>query len=540
MKPAKTNDPVALRRAAEARLHARPAVGQPRAEADLRRLQHELEVHQIELEMQNEELRQSQAALEAGIERYTELYDFAPAGYFTLRADGTIRLVNLAGARLTGVERAWLLGRRFQLFVARSDRRAFDEFLARMLAQQEAGTIELGLVAEDRPALAVWVQGERSTDGQECRFIVTDIDARRQAERKLARSEAHLRAIVETEPEGVNILGADGALLEVNPAGLRMLEAESFQQVAHASIYSFVTEEHRAAFRQLAGKVFGGESGTLEFEIVGLKGGRRWLETHAAPLRDEAGKIVSFLGITRDITARKRTESALRDSAEQLRALAARVQVVREEERTLIAREIHDVLAQELTRLKIDLTWVAKRLGPPLAPTGQAAVAGRIGEALGQVDATITMVQRIATDLRPVILDTLGLPAAVEWLGEDFARRTGVVCRVQAGPGPTELERERATALFRILQESLTNVARYAQASEVLVELSEAEGVAILKVTDNGVGITSEQAENVRSIGLLGMKERAHAFGGTVEITGRAGAGTTVVARVPIANGGGL
>ncbi|MGH7946453.1 MAG: response regulator, partial [Opitutaceae bacterium] len=140
-----------------------------------------------------------------------------------------------------------------------------------------------------------------------------------QSNRELAANEVHLRAIINTEPECVKLLAADGSLLEMNPAGLSMFEADSFQQVEHHCVYPFVVEEHRPAFKELNENVFAGGSGTLEFQVVGLKGGQRWLETHASPLRDASGKVTALLGITRDITERKQAEEALRESEARVR-----------------------------------------------------------------------------------------------------------------------------------------------------------------------------------------------------------------------------
>ena len=219
---------------------------------------------------------------------------------------------------------------------------------------------------------------------------------------------------------------------------------------------------------------------------------------------------------------------------EQLRALTARNETIREHERMTIAREIHDVLAQDLTRLKIDLIWVAKRAANPIDDQTRRAVAERIDDAVAQTDTAITTVQRIATELRPIILDSLGLPAAVEWQVEDFARRTGLTARTRAPQEESILSRECATAVFRILQESLTNIARYARATVIEVQFAEDSVDATLTVTDNGCGITAEQIANPRSIGLLGMRERAQAFGGTVTFTGVPGGGTTVRVRIPL------
>jgi signal transduction histidine kinase len=238
--------------------------------------------------------------------------------------------------------------------------------------------------------------------------------------------------------------------------------------------------------------------------------------------------------LERDITERQRAEEALRLVSEQTRALALRLEHIREQERTRIAREIHDVLAQELTRLKIDLVWLARRTTKPIDDPVRTQMSSRISDALAQTDVAITTVQRIATELRPVILDSLGLSAAVEWQAEDFSRRTGIACHART-PGPAlTLDRERATALFRILQESLTNIARHAFASQVDIQLSAMEDHVTLVVRDNGHGIAAAQLADPLSIGLTGMRERAQAFGGTAEIAPAGAGGTVVAVRLPL------
>lgn len=229
----------------------------------------------------------------------------------------------------------------------------------------------------------------------------------------------------------------------------------------------------------------------------------------------------------------KRANEDLKRANERYRALAARIETIRERERTTIAREIHDVLAQELTRLKIDLVWLARRLGRPVDEAARPELVARVTDATTQTDTAITTVQRIATELRPVILDSLGLPAAVEWQTDDFARRTGLKGTAKTPRGEFTLDRDRATALFRILQESLTNIARHAGATAVAVTLSDESGAVTLKVQDDGRGITTVQASDLHSIGLIGMGERAQAFGGEIRIAGTPGAGTSVTVRIP-------
>ena len=231
---------------------------------------------------------------------------------------------------------------------------------------------------------------------------------------------------------------------------------------------------------------------------------------------------------------RRRAEAVLLDSQRQLRALAARLEAVREEERTCVAREIHDVLAQELTRLKMDITWLDRRL----AETGNEVKSGFIHEKLASMvqvtNSAISSVQKIATDLRPVVLDTLGLPAAIEWQVKDFESHSGTRCLLDLPETDVLPDRERSTALFRILQESLTNIARHAAATEVHVRLGITPAEASLTITDNGRGIKPAELNDARSVGLLGMRERASLLGGHCQIASNDGEGTRVRVSVPL------
>ena len=214
---------------------------------------------------------------------------------------------------------------------------------------------------------------------------------------------------------------------------------------------------------------------------------------------------------------------------DQLRALAARVQSAREEERTQISREIHDELGQALTAIKIDVAALIRELPGETGPQIQ-----RRQSILKLLDEAIQSVRRIATELRPGILDDLGLVAAVEWAAEDFQARTGTNCEVSLPGVDIALDPERATALFRILQETLTNVARHANATRVDVRLAQQNENLILEIRDNGQGIGEEHLSESRSLGILGMRERALLLGGELTISGTPGKGTTVRVQIPL------
>jgi signal transduction histidine kinase len=233
-------------------------------------------------------------------------------------------------------------------------------------------------------------------------------------------------------------------------------------------------------------------------------------------------------GITRDITEIKQAEEERQHSLDQLRALAARLESIREDERKRVAREIHDQLGQALTAIKIDLDSLMREL-----PGGEGQPAKRAGAISRMVDETIRSVRRISTELRPGILDDLGLVATVEWAVEEFGTRTGTKCHLNLPEEDVAVEPDRATAIFRILQETLTNVARHAGATEVEVRLAMGDRSLTLEVHDNGKGILEEKLYHSESLGILGMRERATLLGGELTISSLPGKGTTVRVRIP-------
>ena len=249
---------------------------------------------------------------------------------------------------------------------------------------------------------------------------------------------------------------------------------------------------------------------------------------------DLGGRPLRILEANADITERQRAEEELSRSQEQLHALAERLLRAREEEATRIARELHDQFGRCLTTIKMDVRSIERDLANQITPEVAQALrekAQTIGRA---VDETVQTVRAIATQLRPGLLDDLGLAAAIEWQAADFQKRSGILCAATLPEEDAPVSRDQATALFRIFQEILTNVARHAQASKVWVHLGEEHHAIVLEVEDDGVGISPALLKERRSLGLLGMRERAAAFGGAVEINGVPGQGTTVIVRLPV------
>ena len=225
----------------------------------------------------------------------------------------------------------------------------------------------------------------------------------------------------------------------------------------------------------------------------------------------------------------QQAEEELRNSREQLRNLSSHLESVREEERTRLAREIHDELGQALTALKMDISWLSNHLEDEKNATQK-----KTRSMNGLVDETIRTVQRLSGELRPGLLDDLGLAAAIEWQAEEFQNRTGIACEIKVDLQEASLSKNHVTAVFRIFQETLTNIIRHAEASRVDVRLMAQGDRLVLEVKDNGRGITENEIKNPKAFGLIGMHERVLALNGECVISGRAGYGTTIVVTVPL------
>jgi signal transduction histidine kinase len=238
--------------------------------------------------------------------------------------------------------------------------------------------------------------------------------------------------------------------------------------------------------------------------------------------------------LRKEIAERKQAEAELRITSEHLRALSARLQAAREAEGTRIAREIHDELGSVLTGLKWDLEEIGRMLSTQPGQSQLAVMLEKVRALIKLIDLSVSTLRRIASELRPSILDDLGLVAAIEWQAQQFQGRTGIVCVCDCVLDKVELTEEQSTAVFRILQEALTNVLRHAQASKVDIKTDKENGYFVLSVSDHGKGMTESEKSGQQSLGILGMRERAHLVGGEVSITSVQGQGTVVTVRVPI------
>lgn len=361
---------------------------------------------------------------------------------------------------------------------------------------------------------------------------LSDITEHKQVEEALRKSEMKTRAILDHAADGIMTADERGLIESFNPAAAQTFGYEP-SKVIGQNIRLLIPRpylrEHES-YSALNAPSSGSKILSLGREVTGRRKDGQTFPLELAVSEVWLGEKRLFIAVVRDITERKQAQDALANSREQLRSLAAYVESVREEERTRMAREVHDVLGQSLTGLKMDLAWLSARL-----PASPASLVERARSMSDLTDETIQTVRKIASDLRPGVLDNLGLVAAIEWQGEDFQSRTGIECACQSPLKDAGLEPELCTTVFRIFQETLTNVARHARATAVLVSLNEEAGELVLNVQDNGRGIDESQKLNPKSLGLLGMRERAFLMGGEVRITGVSGQGTQVTLTIPLA-----
>jgi two-component system sensor histidine kinase UhpB len=475
------------------------------------------------------------ASLRESEQRFRSTFEFAAAGItHTAPPDGRFVMVNPRFCEITGYSEDELLEMTF-LQITHPDDRANDQAIKQRIFGGVSHTIATEKRYVRKDGSVVWVNRivglVRSPDGtvKHAVAVVEDIDGRKRAEAALRASERLFRNTFENAQAGIVHVSPQGHYRDANPRfceivgiGQEALRNMHYRDTTHPEDLDEDLELQR---RFLAGEM---DSHAREKRYLRKDGSTVWVNRTLGIVRKADGAPDYFVVVAEDITGRKRTEEALTRSRDQLRMLSTHIQDAVESERKRIAREIHDILGQGLMGLKLDTSWVADNLDGC-----RAAVRERMTDMTDAIDATIQTVKRLATELRPVLLDDLGLGAAIEWQSGDFQKRLGIACRVTIDPREIELDPARSTALFRIFQEMLSNIGRHAGASKVVVRLARTERAVTLSVSDNGVGIPPEKIGDSKSLGLIGMRERAHPFGGEIVVKRRRNGGTAVTARFP-------
>ncbi len=648
-----------LRLKAEEQLRLRKSESNKSAtKADLLKLVHELEVHQIELELQSEELILANNQARAASEKFEELYDFAPSGYFTTSPQGVILEMNLCGARMLGKARSLLINRRFDSFIIKEYRNVFANFLNEIFQGRTKVNCDLPLLSDNNSSLHLHLTGIISENKEQCHITATDITECKIFEERLSRNQEKFRVLAEvsltgiwtTDPLGNNtyvsprwseitgispedaigegwskglhpddrelimndwkqfvpsgtpkpydfrfirpdgtivwvlsqatvVKDHDGKIIEWIGTIIDITERKKAEEALHMNEdllnasqrlsktggWAYDTEtktmywteetyrihdispgeiepgsaEHiklssgcysredrpviLKAFQRCLKK---GQPYDLELPFTSVKGRRLWVRTSAQPVT-ENGKIIRIIGNIIDITERKLAEIEIEKSKELLGNLNKRLESVRENERADISREIHDQLGQSLTALKIDLMSLLAKMNTE----SNEGIA--LGGMIKMVSTISRDVQRISSELRPLMLDDLGLSATLEWYCEEFAGRTGLKMELDIEAIQSDTI-DKDLALYRVAQESFTNIIRHAGAGMVQVSLHKINDTLVLTIHDDGIGISQDKVNSYKSLGLLGMSERVKQYDGNLEILSPDKNGTIIRASIPI------
>ena len=453
------------------------------------------------------------------------LSDIAPICFYTLDRQARICELNEMGASLLSSPPSWLIGKSFLIFIARQDMKRFLRFLSRVTGPIPK-SIELDIHSADRTVpVRIAVATSAHEEKVLHRLTVLDLSGFRNTQRLLQESLSNWYSLVQNAPDTIMTVEFSGRICFVN----RPAWGYSVNALIGTNLLDLVPEGSRAKLLRCLSQSFKLNKKSAR-EFTGLCGDLdNWYSfsfgsPHPFVPVGRQGTTTTTV-IIREISEQKRMETTLRTSSEQLRDFAARLEAVREEERTRVSREIHDELGQALTALKLDLSWMHKKCTNNIRKELKSTIT--------RVDDTIEKVRRIASQLRPPVLDDLGLIPAIDWQLRDFRRRTGIYTEVVCNVDELNISAEASAAVFRVLQEALTNIIRHAKAARVCVTIDFANRSLRMVIEDNGQGMKYNRDADLRSLGIIGMKERISRLGGLFQVFSEPGKGTRLDILIP-------
>ena len=475
------------------------------------------------VEMTNKRIEET---LRESEEKYRNLVERADDG-ITIVQDDIVKFANWRIAKMWGGNVEDIIGTHFTDFAYPDERpKILERYKRRMAGDDVPSIYEVMLQNKNGNKVPVELNAGLITyQGKLANLvIIRDI-----TERKRAEGVIHFQSkIMENLSEGVYLVRtSDSTIVYANSIFEKMFGYNQGELIGkNVSVVNAPTEKKP---EETASEIMESLKKNKEWhgEVLNIRknGSHFWCHASVSTcVHPEYGTI--WISVHTDITERKRTEAALHE-------LAVHLQTIREEERTRIAREIHDELGQALTGLKMELAFLEHTTSDALPLSQSFIVTTKLESMMALVDTTIGTVRRISTELRPVLLDGLGLAAAIEWEAEEFQKKSGIKCEYDLRV-KEYMDTVKETAVFRILQESLTNIFRHAKATHIQITYYTEGDDNVLIIHDNGIGITNEQQSDYKSLGLLGMKERAFALGGNVEIDVAEGSGTTVTVKIPL------
>lgn len=468
----------------------------------------------------------------SGEDLYKILAHSSQAGFYIMQ-DRHFTFINSHFRDYTGYTEEEMLKMNPASLILTEDRRKTAKSAIMMLKEQRFSPYEFRIVTKDgrikwimETVMSIKFKGKRAILGNSM-----DVTERKEASRRLEDLEALESSILDAIPQAV--VGLHERKINFANHAVKIIFGWHREELIGKSITMIYRNEEEA---DKIGDIF---YSSLERQ--------RTYETEFPCLRKDRQEILCRMKASRigeklrekrivvtyeDITAEKKAQEELERSRQDLRNLSVHLQSVREEESTRVARKIHDELGQSLTALQMDLSWLENRL-----PANSRVIRDKTRSMSRLVDVTIESVHKITMELRPSLLDELGLPAAIEWQAGDFQKRYGIRCHAGVRCNTDMINKDMATSIFRIIQETLTNIARHSKASQCKVSLTQKGKELSLEVTDNGIGITPWQVDDSRSFGMIGMRERAHLWGGAVHIRNAKPSGTTVRVLIPLDKG---
>jgi len=486
---------------------------------------------------QQQAARQAVAGLEA---RVRDIVEAAMDPIITADENQRVVLFNAAAEKAFQWQRADILGQPLDQLIPASMREVHRSHVRQF---GDAGTTSrhlgrqtvLAAVRRDGSEFPIEASISQHTEGPRKFFtaILRDITERLQTESLLVRSEARLQGILDSAMDAIVIADKDHNIVLFNAAAEAMFGCPRDAAVG-MPLTAFMPERARAVHPEHVERF--GEDGTVSRRMGGVRTvtGRRLDDGHEFPIDASISQLTDrgarfYTAILRDVTARAQAEVALRQSKEDLQQLSATADVAREQEKNRIARELHDELGQSLTMLQMDVAWCRDKL-----PAAEVQLSQRLDRMATLLGVTVAATRRIAADLRPLLLDDLGLIPAVEWLVDNFMQRAGIPCELAISNPGMRVPDAHSTAVFRVVQEALTNIAKHAEARRVEVALDLVSTAITISIRDDGRGFDRNEPPRAGSFGLIGLRERAYLLGGEASITSERGTGTVIEVVLPV------
>lgn len=478
------------------------------------------------IEKESMRMNAEQAVLESE-RRYQTLAEVSPVGIFHTDEHGNTTYVNPRWCQISGLTYDEAIGDGWFNAVHKEDKEKLRSGWEEATKKKEFSFSEYRFV---RPNGSIaWVIGqaipERDAEGRIVGYVgtTTDITERKKAEAAIEKSEKRFRNTMDKMLEGVQIYDYDWNCLYVNDAVTKQGPYSKEQIQALTLLENYPGIENTELFKIFEQCKADKQSRHIEYEFAFPSGSKSWFELSIQP-NPEGLFILSV-----DISERKKAQEVMEETSEQLRQLTAHLLNVREEERKRIGREIHDELGQQLTAIKMDVAWIDKKTAPE-----NEAFKTKLKNVITLLDGGNQSIRRILNELRPVILDDYGLLEALKWQGQQFTKNTGIPITFKTTETQIKIAEEVATCVFRVFQEALTNITRYAKAGKVVISLDIDEDNVLLNIEDDGKGFDPELTKTKKSFGILGMKERVASLNGNFELFTAPGSGTKIKISLPL------